>query len=66
MAGSTCVLVNKNVPTRYISETGSNTVTTTNVTGGVVVANVPATGQWILEASTTSGAYNFKNVSTGD
>ena len=64
VAGSTCVLVNKNVPTRYISETGSNTVTTTNVTGGVVVANVPATGQWILEASTTSGAYNFKNVST--
>lgn len=62
--GSTCVLVNKNVPTRYISETGSNTVTTTNVTGGVVVAGVPATGQWILEASTTSGAYNFKNVST--
>ena len=64
VAGSTCVLVNKNVPTRYISETGSNTVTTTNVTGGVVVANVPPTGQWILEASTTSGAYNFKNVST--
>lgn len=64
VAGSTCVLVNKEVPTRYISETGSNTVTTTNVTGGVVVANVPATGQWILEASTTSGAYNFKNVST--
>lgn len=64
VAGSTCVLVNKNEPTRYISETGSNTVTTTNVTGGVVVANVPATGQWILEASTTSGAYNFKNVST--
>ena len=64
VAGSTCVLVNKEVPTRYISETGSNTVTTTNVTGGVVVANVPPTGQWILEASTTSGAYNFKNVST--
>lgn len=64
VAGSTCVLVNKEVPTRYISETGSNTVTTTNVTGGVVVANVPATGRWILEASTTSGAYNFKNVST--
>lgn len=64
VAGSTCVLVNKNVPTRYISETASNTVTTTDVTGGVVVANVPATGQWILEASTTSGAYNFKNVST--
>lgn len=64
VAGSTCVLVNKEVPTRYISETGSNTVTTTNVTGGVVVANVPATGQWILEASTTSGTYNFKNVST--
>ncbi|MCF2635439.1 M60 family metallopeptidase [Prevotellamassilia timonensis] len=64
VAGSTCVLVNKNEPTRYISETGSNTVTTTNVTGGVVVANVPATGQWILEASTTSGAYNFKNGST--
>lgn len=64
VAGSTCVLVNKEVPTRYISETGSNTVTTTNVTDGVVVANVPATGQWILEASTTSGAYNFKNVST--
>lgn len=64
VAGSTCVLVNKEVPTRYISETGSNTVTTTNVIGGVVVANVPATGQWILEASTTSGAYNFKNVST--
>ena len=64
VAGSTCVLVNKNVPTRYISETGSNTVTTTNVTGGVVVANVPATGQWILEATTTSGAYNFTNVST--
>ena len=66
VAGSTCVLVNKNEPTRYISETGSNTVTTTNVTGGVVVANVPATGQWILEASTTSGAYNFKNVSTSN
>ena len=66
VAGSTCVLVNKNVPTRYISETGSNTVTTTNVTGGVVVANVPATGQWILEASTTSGAYNFKNGSTSN
>ena len=64
VAGSTCVLVNKNVPTRYISETASNTVTTTDVTGGVVVANVPATGQWILEATTTSGAYNFKNVST--
>ena len=64
VAGSTCVLVNKNVPTRYISETGSNTVTTTDVTGGVVVANVPPTGQWILEATTTSGAYNFKNVST--
>lgn len=64
VAGSTCVLVNKNEPTRYISETASNTVTTTNVTGGVVVANVPATGQWILEASTTSGAYNFKNGST--
>ena len=66
VAGSTCVLVNKEVPTRYISETGSNTVTTTNVTGGVVVANVPATGQWILEASTTSGAYNFKNGSTSN
>ena len=66
VAGSTCVLVNKNVPTRYISETASNTVTTTDVTGGVVVANVPATGQWILEASTTSGAYNFKNVSTSN
>ena len=66
VAGSTCVLVNKNVPTRYISETGSNTITTTNVTGGVVVANVPATGQWTLEASTTSGAYNFKNVSTSN
>lgn len=64
VAGSTCVLVNKNEPTRYISETGSNTVTTTNVTGGVVVANVPEAGRWILEASTTSGAYNFKNVST--
>lgn len=66
VAGSTCVLVNKEVPTRYISETGSNTVTTTNVIGGVVVANVPATGQWILEASTTSGAYNFKNGSTSN
>ena len=64
VAGSTCVLVNKNVPTRYISETTSNTVTTTNVTGGVVVTDVPTTGQWILEATTTSGAYNFKNVST--
>ncbi|MDY4620776.1 MAG: discoidin domain-containing protein, partial [Alloprevotella sp.] len=73
VAGSTCVLVNKNDHTRYINETVTTTddvttkkVTTGNVSGGVVVANVPATGQWILEASTTSGAYNFKNVSTGD
>lgn len=73
VAGSTCVLVNKNDHTRYINETVTTTddvttkkVTTGNVSGGVVVANVPKLGQWVVEASTTSGAYNFKNVSTGD
>lgn len=73
VAGSTCVLVNKNDHTRYINETVTTTddvttkkVTTGNVSGGVVVANVPELGQWVVEASTTSGAYNFKNVSTGD
>ncbi|MGN0086138.1 MAG: discoidin domain-containing protein [Alloprevotella sp.] len=67
LPGSTCVLVNKSVPTRYLNETESNTVTTTNVSSGVVVADVPEAGQWVVEASTTTaGAYNFKNVSTGN
>ncbi|MGM9694251.1 MAG: M60 family metallopeptidase [Alloprevotella sp.] len=66
LPGSTCVLVNKSAPTRYLSETESNTVTTTNVSGGVVVADVPEAGQWVVEASsTTAGAYTFK-TSTGD
>ncbi len=74
LPGSTCVLVNKSASSIYINETVTTTndvttkkVTTANVSGGVVVANVPEPGQWIVEASTTTaGAYTFKNASTGD
>lgn len=76
--GSTCVLVNKNVKTLYLSETvttteaedGSSTTTkkvaVTSVSGGVVVADVPETGQWIFETGSTEGTYYLKNKSYGD
>lgn len=76
--GSTCVLVNKNNRTLYLSEveepstaeggttTSTKKVSTTNVSGGVVVANVPETGQWIIEAGTTEGVYYFKNKNFSD
>ena len=76
--GSTCVLVNKNVKTLYLSETvttteaedGSSTTTkkvsVTSVSGGVVVADVPETGQWIFETGSTDGTYYLKNNSYGD
>ncbi len=76
--GSTCVLVNQNVKTRYLSEveetstaedgttTSTKKVSTTNVSGGVVVANVPEAGQWIIEAGNTEGVYYFKNKSFDD
>lgn len=76
--GSTCVLVNKNNKTLYLSEveetstaedgttTSTKKVSTTNVSGGVVVANVPEAGQWVFETGSAADTYYLKNKSYGD
>lgn len=75
--GSTCVLVNKNANTRYLSEaevtttTDGNTTTTRKVitsavSGGVVVTSVPEAGQWVFEAGSTADTYYLKNKRYGD
>ncbi|MGM9688105.1 MAG: M60 family metallopeptidase [Alloprevotella sp.] len=79
--GSTCVLVNKNDKTRYLSEvevtttttvddvtteTTTQKVATTVVSGGVVVANVPEAGQWVFETGSAADTYYLKNKSFGD
>ena len=77
LPGSTCVLVNKNDNTRYLSEIevttttdGVNTTTkkvsTTVLSGGVQDAAQDATVQWIFEAGSTADTYNLKNSNYGD
>lgn len=73
--GSTCVLVNKNANTRYLSEaevtnttdgTTTRKVITSAVSGGVVVTSVPEAGQWVFEAGSTADTYYLKNKRYGD
>lgn len=67
--GSTCVLVNKQSPEYYISESVSGDtrkVASTRVSGGVTVADVPDSGKWIFETTGTEGVYQLRNVANGD